>query len=319
LVSGRAVSVDPARGIDNLDPIAGMQKGLISTAQMLACGVREARIRALARSGLLHRVRRGVYRLGAVAPSELVRETSALLLAGRDAVLVGPAALAVWKVLAADHRGPVDVASYPGKHQPHCREGIRTHRLLSLQERDVTVYRGLRVTTAERALFDSIGLLGFGQLQDLADEAVLIRATSRTKLSEFARRVGGRPGATVMAELADRGKPLDTGRSEYQRRALQLIRAAGLPEPETEVELHGFIADFYFRAAGVVFEVDGFGPHAQKRRNFTRDRRKDAAYRAHGLIVVRAAATDLDDRPLAVIADLAAAIREGLLRGQRAA
>jgi very-short-patch-repair endonuclease/predicted transcriptional regulator of viral defense system len=313
LASGRTIVVDRRLGIGNLQPLAARQGGLVSWHQLLIAGLTPSNVRTLLRRGLIVRVGWGVYRAGLIS-GELEPETVSLLSVGVDAVLVGRTALAVWRALTPDPRLPVTLAVYPGTARfPRSRGGYQVKRMGTLAGEDIRTYRGVRVTSVERALLDCVGLLTPGQLRDAADEAVVRRVTSRTKLARYAER------HPALAELAGLARGADTGRSRYQRRALQLIRAAGLPEPETEVSIDGFTADFLFRAAGVVLEIDGFGPHGQKRANFVRDRRKDAAFRALGLVVIRVAATDLDERPYAVIADLAAAIREGLVRRRAAA
>ena len=62
-----------------------------------------------------------------------------------------------------------------------------------------------------------------------------------------------------------------------------------------------------------MFEVDGFGVHGLIRSNFVRDRRKDRVFRDHGLDVVRAAADELEDQPLQIVAHLTRTITERTL------
>jgi very-short-patch-repair endonuclease len=95
-------------------------------------------------------------------------------------------------------------------------------------------------------------------------------------------------------------------------RALTLIRQAGLTEPQTEVMLFGFPADFYFAEARLVLEVDSFGWHGLVRSNFNRDRRRDRVHRQHGLEVMRVTYDELRAKPLVFIGDLSGAIARRL-------
>ncbi|HEY2655979.1 MAG TPA: hypothetical protein VGI55_09335 [Solirubrobacteraceae bacterium] len=53
--------------------------------------------------------------------------------------------------------------------------------------------------------------------------------------------------------------------------------------------------------------------HGLIRSNFIRDRRKDRVFRDHGLHVVRAAADELEDQPLQIVAHLTRTITERTL------
>src|SRR3954467_1644005 len=88
---------------------------------------------------------------------------------------------------------------------------------------------------------------------------------------------GGSPPSNRRADLT---------RSEAERRLLELVRAARLPLPETNVRLGRHEVDFLWRAEGLVVEGDGSAFHSS-RRAFERDRRRDAELLTMGLVVVR--------------------------------
>ena len=169
------------------------------------------------------------------------------------------------------------------------------------------------MTSAERALLDAAPLLTPRELERAFDEAIATRATSRTKVLDLLSVTSGRAGQGTLAGLADPRRSAARTQSPPEERALELIRAAGLPTPETQYPLHGFTADFYWPEAGVVFEVDGFGVHGLIRGNFVRDRRKDRVFRDHGIHVVRAAADELRDQQLQLVAHLTRTITERTL------
>jgi very-short-patch-repair endonuclease len=95
-------------------------------------------------------------------------------------------------------------------------------------------------------------------------------------------------------------------RSQAERGLLELIRAARLPRPETNVRVERHEVDFLWRAARLVAEVDGYAFHGT-RGAFERDRRRDADLQAAGWRVLRITWRRLAEEPEAVVATLARA------------
>jgi very-short-patch-repair endonuclease len=292
--------------------IAGHQRGQISTGQLLAAGWSRQMIKTAVKHGLLRRIYQGVYTVGHEAHIEFGSETAAVLAVGEDAVLTGLTVLMAHKIVPHDPKRPIDVALITDR-RPRQRPGIRLHRYSRLTQRDLRIVKGIPMTTVERALLDAAPELTARQLERAVDEAVALRLTSRTKVRDLMANTDVRKhGQKHLTALADARRPSSSTDSDPAELALLLIRQAGLPEPETEVQMYGFKADFFWSKAGVVLEVDGFRVHGLIRQNFVRDRRKDRTFRAHGLEVVRVATEELEDKPLAIIADLAMIIARRL-------
>ena len=95
-------------------------------------------------------------------------------------------------------------------------------------------------------------------------------------------------------------------RSEAERRLLDLIRAARLPEPRTNVRIGGHEVDFLWPEIGLIVEVDGYVFHST-RAAFERDRRRDAELGALGCRVMRVTWRQLTDEREALVATLAVA------------
>ena len=74
--------------------------------------------------------------------------------------------------------------------------------------------------------------------------------------------------------------------SELERRFLPIARRAGLTKPETGAWLNGFKVDFYWPELGLVVETDGLTYHRIPAEQ-TRDRRRDQAHTAAGLVPLR--------------------------------
>jgi len=88
---------------------------------------------------------------------------------------------------------------------------------------------------------------------------------------------------------------------------VELIRAARLPTPETNVRIDGHEVDLVWREAKLVVEIDGYAFHSS-RSSFERDRRKDQELRAAGDRVIRITWRQLTEESAAVIATLASAL-----------
>src|SRR5687767_14033661 len=96
-------------------------------------------------------------------------------------------------------------------------------------------------------------------------------------------------------------------RSEAEREFLGLIRAAQLPQPETNARLGRWEVNALWRRRRFVVEVDSFAFHST-REAFERDRRKDADLMAAGYRVQRVTWRQLLDEREAVVARLARAL-----------
>ena len=81
----------------------------------------------------------------------------------------------------------------------------------------------------------------------------------------------------------------------------ELIRLAQLPEPRTNVPMHGVEADFYWPDLGVVIEVQSQKFHLTGAA-LERDTRKAAKLTAAGLTVSYVTWTQMQHEPFAVVA-----------------
>ena len=133
----------------------------------------------------------------------------------------------------------------------------------------------------------------------------MLRLVTRGDVEAASRRRRG--AARLRAALARYDEPRMT-RSQAERRLLDLVRHAALPQPVTNARLGPFEVDALWRAEGLVLEVDGWAAHGT-RAAFERDRRRDAALQLAGHRVLRVTWRRLADEPLAVVALLAAALR----------
>jgi hypothetical protein len=101
-------------------------------------------------------------------------------------------------------------------------------------------------------------------------------------------------GARVLSALLAERPVANRSRSEGQERMLQVIRDAGLPDPEGDADIGGgFTLDFLWRRERVGAEFDSARWHSTKWAR-KRDARKDAYCAAQGISLVRATWDDLE-------------------------
>jgi very-short-patch-repair endonuclease len=269
----------------------------------MAIGMTSAMVYGRVDKGSLHVLHRAVFAVGHTGPIELGEETAALLAYCDGAGLSYRSANWLWGFLKEPGE-EVDLILPPGG-TARSRPGICVHHSRTLSPADITIRQGLPVVRPALALLQ---LAEVGESRDVeraVDEALAVRAVSRTKLRETLAAHGrGRRGAPLLAELAEAGRRSTVTRSEAEERLRALILSAGLPAPEMQTPLHGFIADFYWSDADYVVEFDGFAFHSG-RRAWRRDRAKDRTYAAHGIRLDRFTWEDITDQPLATIAHIA--------------
>jgi hypothetical protein len=287
------------------------QRGVLSRAQALGG--------ATTASGLQHRLRPrgpwqrllpGVYLTWTGAPTPVQLQVAALLYAGPQSLITGPAALALHGI-----RGPkptaVDVL-VPATCSVASRSFVvihRTRRMPSQWSQDLAI----KYVLAPRAIADSVR-----SLDRLSDARAVVasgvqqgRCTLRQLADELARRHDARDALfrKVLAEVA-------AGiRSAPEAELRELLRRSGLPAPlyNPDLFLNGtFLArpDAWWPQAAVAVEVDSREWHLSPddwQRTLRRHRRMTAA----GIFVVHVTPAQLRTEPLQVVADIAAALERG--------
>jgi very-short-patch-repair endonuclease len=283
--------------------IAAEHHGLVTRRRLLNAGLTRNFIDGCVKSGLLHRVHAGVYQFGPVSASR-ARERAALL-ACSGGVISHRSAAALWQMLPEQQATDlVDVVVCTQSHRG-VRPGIRVHRGVPAQD-EITTIDDVPVTSLARTLLDLGGMsardleraIGVGERlqQDLRDQVT-------TLLTRYANRRGT---GTLRTLLADPSSGTFT-RSQAEEKLLELVRAAGLPKPELNVQLHGYEVDCLWRDAGLVVEVDGYAFHSSHR-SFVHDRRRDSVIVAAGVRVLRLTWRQLTRERDRTVAQLAQAL-----------
>ena len=285
--TGPRSSVVPRTSTQELDrcmtELAAARHDVLTRAQLLALGMTPGGIDVRLASGRLHLQHRGVYAVGRRQLTRRGRWLAAVLAAGRGAALSHLSAAAL-RALVSDDRRRVDVtaASRSGRVRP----GIALHRPRTpLRPDEVTVVDRIAVTTVARTLYDIAGTESPRRLRRAIERSVELRLFDLMEVEAIMARNPGRPNACRLVAALDIGDPAPT-RSELERRFLELCRTHGLPMPAVNAPVEGLEVDFWWPAAGLVVETDGFATHGT-RAAFERDRHRDAQLALAGLTVRR--------------------------------
>ena len=192
---------------------------------------------------------RGVYAVGHAGLSQHGIWSAAVLAAGENAALSHLSVAEFWKV----SRWPTSLTSVVSSAR-RTLEGVELHTVRRLDERDVIVWSGIRVTTVARIL------------DERATRAAMARANGRRNLHRLERAL----------ELRAQGSAGTRSGKEDAFLELQAVE----PRVNTKIEV-----DFHWPEEGRVVEVDGHG----HRRRATRleDARRDALLDGAGWRVER--------------------------------
>lgn len=287
--------------------LAAEQDGMVSLAQLIACGLSHDAVTTRVRTGRLYRLHRGVYAVGHPAVSIRGRQRAAVLACGASAVLSHFSAAVFWGLVESSDRLPqVSVADAAGRGVA----GVRVHRRPALPAADVWTRSAMRVTSPAHTLLDVAADLTEHELRRTVRRAqVEGHVNVRQLVDVLARGAGVRGAPALRAAIA--GGPAPT-RSELEDIVLDLIDRATPERPQmnAKIRLEGrttIEADFLWRARRLVIEADGAAWHDDP---LTRelDAERQAALEAAGYRVLRITWTQALRQPLQTIARIRAAL-----------
>lgn len=244
---------------------------------------------------------RAVYAVGHSLEVPLGRETAALLVVGAGGVLSHGTAAALHRLTPRSDE-VTHVTTRPSC-RARSRPGLTIHQTRSLFATDVTLHRGLPVTSPARTLLDQAETVSVRELERELDEGLQRQLVTPEQIEAAVARYPGRRGAPVLVGLLDPARAKGITRSAAEERMLTLIRDANLPDPERNVAIGPYEVDFLWRSQRLAVEVDSYAWHSGPTA-FKRDRRKGAFLTDQRLELLRVT-WEMMDRPLELIARIA--------------
>ena len=206
---------------------------------------------------------------------------------GRGAVLSHLDAAALWGIYESNG-STIHVTTTT--RAPRTLPGIRAHRARRLDPADVTVKDAIPVTTVARTLIDLTDVLSPDRVLRAIREAEFLGLLDLDTLNAAVQRANGRRRLTMLHNAIERHRPGQIVREELEHRFLELVHAAGLPEPQTNVKVQTrrrrYEIDCLWQHEGVAIELDGRAAHIRAAA-FEEDRARDAALTAAGLRPLR--------------------------------
>jgi very-short-patch-repair endonuclease len=284
--------------------MAKKQHGVVSVDQLRRFGLSEKAIARRVNGGLLHRINRGVYAVGHSALAPEGRWLAAVLALGGGprgggsvlehwgAALSHRSALSLWNLLPVN-QAPCDVivAGNGGRAR---RSGIRVHRSLTLAPGNVTLHRGIPVTTPARTI---------------ADLREAISTRRRGAISDRDLRKAIRQANVLGLPIEARDAKIRT-RSDLEEDFLRLCRRHRFPPPEVNVRIGRHLVDFLWRERRLVVETDSYLYHRGEVA-FQDDHVRDLELMRHGFEVLRLSELQLGDEPARVAEVLTARLARG--------
>ncbi len=190
---------------------------------------------------------------------------------------------------------------------------MRCHVSRGLTPADRTTIDGIPVTSVERTPLDLASTLSLQRLRSTLEAAQRRDLLYPARIEALLARTHGHRGAAKLRRaMALLHEQAPWTQSELERRFLELIRAAGLPEPQCNVLVEGYVVDFYWPQYRLVVEVDGYAFHKQ-RRSFESDRQKDIALQLAGIRVARVTHERIVTQPTRLITELRGLIASALI------
>lgn len=269
--------------------LGGRQHGYVTRGQLLGIGLGRRAIEYRVRGGRLIPVHAGVYAVGHVTATPLARAAAAVLACGDGAVLSHGSAASLWG-LDKHWAMPFEVIAKSRRERP----GITVHRSATLARRDATRQLGVRVTTPARTVLDNAPRLTDKGLTRAVNDGRHARILSLDGLADVLDRNPRHPGTARLLPFVT--QPRGLTRSELEDAFVAFAEQYGLPTPETNVPLNGYVADVLFRAERVIVEIDSIEFHLD-RGAFESDRNRDADQLAAGFQTVRVTEERMKKQP----------------------
>ena len=281
-----------------------VRRGVVTAADLVAAKVSPQEIKLRVRNQRLIPVFRGIYFVGHPDPAELALEYAALKVGGDTAAISQRPAAVLWGSLPPQVDATIHI-TLDAKRKD--REGLTFHTAKLHPDEVHTIHGDIRVTSPARTILDIAPTLDDDQLERVVGDAIRRKLV---KPGEFERLLARHPRQRgtrrLKAVLALEGGPLWDA-SKAEREIIKLIRAAELPLPESNHRTGSSSPDLVWREQRLMVEIDGFAFHGD-RLAFERDRALDAERTADGWRTLRFTWRRLRDRPLYVVARLAATL-----------
>lgn len=159
---------------------------------------------------------------------------------------------------------------------------------------------GVPVSAVPRTLLDLAAAVKFEQMERLVEKAEEQGLFDLRQVEDLLARTVGHHGHGRLRRAIALYSPSSFTRSSLERRWLELVIEAGLPQPRMNFVEHGFELDCYWPEHRFAVELDIFETHGT-RAAFERDRKRQEDLLLLGIAMTRVTGPRLEREPEEVI------------------
>lgn len=280
--------------------VAEQQLGLLTTADLNRCGITRTGITRRVKSGVLHRIRLGVYRYAGTprfADQRLVEEAFAV---DATAAVSHDTAAHLWGLVSKE---PTRIHVVVRRWRREIRTSAVVHESLDFVPRDRVLHNGIPVTDPVRTVVD-LGATSKWLVESALSRGIRSELFTIQQVNDFVRRVArrGRRGVGVIRPLLEHYGDMGSTESVLEDRFWHLLKSRPLPLPLAQFDVvdgNGqFVcrADFAYPDRHLLIELDGRSYHADPAA-FQSDRDKQNRTQALGWTTLRFTWFDVTQRP----------------------
>lgn len=286
--------------------VAALQHGRIHRRQLEAAGLGRYAIARRIRIGSLTSELPSVFSLIGARSDAIGTFMAAVLYCKGDAVLGSWSAASLWGILDATQQprcGSETHVLLLGRNA--AQPGIKVQRVSALQRQDLRWRDGIPVSSPARTLLDLAATMSELELESALSAAFRKKLVRRNHLVDVIERNPQARGIRCLRSLLEQAGSLRDTRSKYERKLLELLKAAELPLPLTNQVIDGKLVDGVWPELKLAYEFDGWIYHRDK---FERDRLRDQQMLTAGHQIFRISGRQIDHKPYALVARIAAII-----------
>jgi hypothetical protein len=284
--------------------LAQKQHGVVSIRQLQQLfGYSRAGVKRLVDSGRLHRVHHGVYVVGHTNLSTRGEYLAAVLAVGPGALLSYHSAGRLWGLWQGSPK-PIHVTGVVPRHHP-APEGIVRHRARNLVDEDRALVDGIPVTSVARTQLDLASKLAGDRIARMLARSEELRLFDLAAVQAVVERNRGHHGARRLRRALAIYEPPIWVRSEFERRFVARLVAAGVPRPTTGWNELGHEIDVYWPERRFGIELDAYETHGT-REAFEADRERDLDFALAEVKTHRVSELQFRRDPAGIVADVAA-------------
>jgi hypothetical protein len=245
--------------------------------------------------GKLFPVHHAVYAVGHAGISRHGECLAAVLGCGDGALLSHRSAGWLWG-LTSRFALPVEVTAASRRQT---RTEIRVRSAAALTSNDQASHEGIPVTAIPRTLLDFAAVDPYF-LDQALNNARRLNLLDLIAVDELIGRSKGFRGVSRLREALVIHRPAAFTRSGLERRFLELVGRAGLPQPSMNVYVEGYELDAYWPAQRFAVELDTYDHHGSPKA-FEADRIRQENLKLAGIEMTRITGARLDREPRAAI------------------